>query len=104
MEQLQEEPASIQPPAANPQRRDAVKMDTQVPSPTHPPVVINPAEDEDEDEDGGDASWRLKCTSKQHKLTFCVEMFQRTPRSVCLQEKCPRLVSLRSLERLWNQE
>lgn len=53
VEQLQEEPASIQPPAANSQRRDAIKMDAQVPSPTHPPVVINPAEDEDEDEDGG---------------------------------------------------
>ncbi|CAF92178.1 unnamed protein product [Tetraodon nigroviridis] len=52
VEQLQEEPASIQPPATNPQRRDAIKMDAQVPSPTHPPVVINPAEDEDEDEDG----------------------------------------------------
>lgn len=53
MEQPQEEPAPVQPPTANSQRRDAVKMDTQVPSPTHPPVVINPAEDEDEDEDGG---------------------------------------------------
>lgn len=41
-------------PAAtvNPQLRN-VKTDTQepVPSPTHPPVVINPADD-DEDEDG----------------------------------------------------
>lgn len=53
VEQPQEEPASVQPPAASSQRRDAIKMDAQVPSPTHPPVVINPAEDEDEDEDGG---------------------------------------------------
>lgn len=53
VEQPQEEPASIQPPPPNSQRRETVKMDTQVPSPTHPPVVINPAEDEDEDEDGG---------------------------------------------------
>lgn len=52
VEQLQEEPASIQPPTANSLRRDTIKMDAQVPSPTHPPVVINPAEDEDEDEDG----------------------------------------------------
>lgn len=52
VEQRQEEPASIQPPAASAQRRDAIKVDAQVPSPTHPPVVINPAEDEDEDEDG----------------------------------------------------
>ncbi|XP_029682318.1 zinc finger CCCH domain-containing protein 11A isoform X2 [Takifugu rubripes] len=51
VEQPQEEPASIQPPPPNSQRRETVKMDTQVPSPTHPPVVINPAEDEDEDED-----------------------------------------------------
>lgn len=53
VEQPPEEPASVQTPAANSQRRDAIKMDVQVPSPTHPPVVINPAEDEDEDEDGG---------------------------------------------------
>uniref|UniRef100_A0A3Q3BHH2 Zinc finger CCCH-type containing 11A n=1 Tax=Kryptolebias marmoratus TaxID=37003 RepID=A0A3Q3BHH2_KRYMA len=38
---------------ANPQLRGVIKTDTQepVPSPTHPPVVINPADD-DEDEDG----------------------------------------------------
>ncbi|XP_017292627.1 zinc finger CCCH domain-containing protein 11A isoform X2 [Kryptolebias marmoratus] len=37
---------------ANPQLRGVIKTDTQepVPSPTHPPVVINPADD-DEDED-----------------------------------------------------
>lgn len=69
VEQPQEEPASVQPPTANSQRRDTVKMDTQVPSPTHPPVVINPAEDEDEDEDGeiclNDLCASLSCLSSQ---------------------------------------
>ncbi|KAJ8259469.1 hypothetical protein GJAV_G00169660 [Gymnothorax javanicus] len=38
---------------ANPQLRGVIKAETQenMPSPTHPPVVINPADDEDEDED-----------------------------------------------------
>lgn len=37
----------------NPQLRGVIKVETQesVPSPTHPPVVINPVDDED-DEDG----------------------------------------------------
>lgn len=37
----------------NPQLRGVMKVETQesVPSPTHPPVVINPVDDED-DEDG----------------------------------------------------
>ncbi|KAM9859686.1 zinc finger CCCH domain-containing protein 11A [Aulostomus maculatus] len=54
-EQPQEEPAPLPatplPTAANPQLR-GVKTESQepVPSPTHPPVVINPADD-DEDED-----------------------------------------------------
>uniref|UniRef100_A0A8C7JI96 C3H1-type domain-containing protein n=1 Tax=Oncorhynchus kisutch TaxID=8019 RepID=A0A8C7JI96_ONCKI len=41
------------PSPANPQLRGVIKAETQenVPSPTHPPVVINPADDEDEDED-----------------------------------------------------
>ncbi|XP_008294282.1 zinc finger CCCH domain-containing protein 11A isoform X2 [Stegastes partitus] len=55
-EQQHEEPAP--PPAAplhttaNPQLRGVIKTESQepVPSPTHPPVVINPADD-DEDED-----------------------------------------------------
>ncbi|CAJ1051849.1 zinc finger CCCH domain-containing protein 11A isoform X2 [Xyrichtys novacula] len=61
-EQPQEEPAP--PPATplpqaatNPQLRGVIKTDSQepVPSPTHPPVVINPADDdEDEDEEGED--------------------------------------------------
>ncbi|XP_040889119.1 zinc finger CCCH domain-containing protein 11A isoform X2 [Toxotes jaculatrix] len=55
-EQLLEEPApppaTPLPTAANPQLRGVIKTETQepVPSPTHPPVVINPADD-DEDED-----------------------------------------------------
>ncbi|XP_074505095.1 zinc finger CCCH domain-containing protein 11A isoform X1 [Sebastes fasciatus] len=45
-------PAATLPTAANPQLRGVIKTETQepVPSPTHPPVVINPADD-DEDED-----------------------------------------------------
>ncbi|XP_033938280.1 LOW QUALITY PROTEIN: zinc finger CCCH domain-containing protein 11A [Pseudochaenichthys georgianus] len=55
-EQPHEEPAppplAPLPTAANPQLRGVIKTETQepVPSPTHPPVVINPADD-DEDED-----------------------------------------------------
>lgn len=46
-------PAAPLPTAANPQLRGIIKTEAQepVPSPTHPPVVINPADD-DEDEDG----------------------------------------------------
>lgn len=73
VEQLQEEPASIQSPAANSQRREAIKSDAQVPSPTHPPVVINPAEDEDEDEDG-EIRLNQSCVYiyKQHEFSICV--------------------------------
>ncbi|XP_078139670.1 zinc finger CCCH domain-containing protein 11A isoform X1 [Centroberyx gerrardi] len=55
-DQPNEEPAppppAPLPTAANPQLRGVMKAETQetVPSPTHPPVVINPADD-DEDED-----------------------------------------------------
>ncbi|XP_077458375.1 zinc finger CCCH domain-containing protein 11A isoform X2 [Stigmatopora argus] len=55
-EQLHEEPSPLPatpiPSAANPQLRGVIKTESQepVPSPTHPPVVINPADD-DEDED-----------------------------------------------------
>lgn len=55
VEQPHEEPAPppAAPTAANPQLRGVIKTEAQepVPSPTHPPVVINPADD-DEDEDG----------------------------------------------------
>ncbi|XP_008408541.1 zinc finger CCCH domain-containing protein 11A [Poecilia reticulata] len=47
-------PAAAAPPnAANPQLRGVIKTDTQepVPSPTHPPVVINPADDDEDEED-----------------------------------------------------
>lgn len=46
-------PAPIANPA-NPQLRGVIKTETleNVPSPTHPPVVINTVDDEDEDEDG----------------------------------------------------
>ncbi|XP_036008085.1 zinc finger CCCH domain-containing protein 11A isoform X2 [Fundulus heteroclitus] len=55
--QTQEEPppSSAAPPpnAANPQLRGVIKTDTPepVPSPTHPPVVINPADDDEDEED-----------------------------------------------------
>ncbi|XP_077582155.1 zinc finger CCCH domain-containing protein 11A isoform X2 [Stigmatopora nigra] len=55
-EQLHEEPSPLPatpiPSTANPQLRGVIKAESQepVPSPTHPPVVINPADD-DEDED-----------------------------------------------------
>ncbi|KAG9352780.1 hypothetical protein JZ751_017356 [Albula glossodonta] len=60
---VEEEPAPLVNPSspapgpvanpANPQLRGVIKVETleNVPSPTHPPVVINPADDEDEDED-----------------------------------------------------
>ncbi|XP_005814159.1 zinc finger CCCH domain-containing protein 11A-like [Xiphophorus maculatus] len=46
-------PAAAPPNAANPQLRGVIKTDTQeaVPSPTHPPVVINPADDDEDEED-----------------------------------------------------
>lgn len=56
-EQQHDEPAvptaALLPTTVNPQLRGVIKTETQepVPSPTHPPVVINPADD-DEDEDG----------------------------------------------------
>ncbi|XP_061640775.1 zinc finger CCCH domain-containing protein 11A isoform X3 [Phyllopteryx taeniolatus] len=55
-ELVHEEPSSMPatplPTGANPQLRGVMKTESQepVPSPTHPPVVINPADD-DEDED-----------------------------------------------------
>lgn len=48
-------PSAAPPPsnAANPQLRGVIKTETQepVPSPTHPPVVINPADDDEDEED-----------------------------------------------------
>ncbi|XP_051931057.1 zinc finger CCCH domain-containing protein 11A isoform X1 [Hippocampus zosterae] len=61
-------PATPLPTATNPQLRGVMKTETQepVPSPTHPPVVINPADDdEDEDdqfsEEGDGPSPRKRC-------------------------------------------
>ncbi|XP_077385434.1 zinc finger CCCH domain-containing protein 11A isoform X2 [Festucalex cinctus] len=71
-EQQHEEPPSLPatslPTAPNPQLRGVMKTESQepVPSPTHPPVVINPADDdEDEDdqfsEEGDGPSPRKRC-------------------------------------------
>ncbi|KAF6732293.1 Zinc finger CCCH domain-containing protein 11A [Oryzias melastigma] len=62
-EEEQPEDTAAPPPvvlttSTNPQLRGVIKTDTTepVPSPTHPPVVINPADDdEDEDEEGEDS-------------------------------------------------
>lgn len=61
------------PSPANPQLRGVIKAETQenVPSPTHPPVVINPADDEDEDEDGEKRhKVYLKCNLQRSQHTF----------------------------------
>ncbi len=53
-------PAAPLPTVTNPQLRGVIKTEAlePVPSPTHPPVVINPADD-DEDEDGElDFNWK----------------------------------------------
>lgn len=52
----------------NPQLRGVIKVETQesVPSPTHPPVVINPVDDED-DEDGNIIS-KFSCAPIQGKF------------------------------------
>lgn len=76
VEQRQEVPASIEPPAASTQRREAIKVDAQVPSPTHPPVVINPAEDEDEDEDGEFRLIRSYVHINNTSLAFVCECFR----------------------------
>lgn len=52
----EEPPQEETPPVSNPtnpQLRGVIKADTQenVPSPTHPPVVINPVDDEDDEDD-----------------------------------------------------
>ncbi|KAM8867342.1 zinc finger CCCH domain-containing protein 11A [Synchiropus picturatus] len=71
----QEEPpaqpqATPLPAAANPQLR-GVKTESQDPvqSPTHPPVVINPAEDdEDEDDQGSEEGEDGKCVPSARKM------------------------------------
>ncbi|XP_034000610.1 zinc finger CCCH domain-containing protein 11A isoform X2 [Trematomus bernacchii] len=88
-EQPHEEPApppiAPLPTAANPQLRGVIKTETQepVPSPTHPPVVINPADDdEDEDdqysEEGEDGKVGLspRKLSKSDSLNFGVSTLE----------------------------
>lgn len=53
---LEDHPPSVPVPISNPtnpQLRGVIKSETQesVPSPTHPPVVINPVDDEDDEDD-----------------------------------------------------
>nr|XP_015198230.1 PREDICTED: zinc finger CCCH domain-containing protein 11A [Lepisosteus oculatus]XP_015198231.1 PREDICTED: zinc finger CCCH domain-containing protein 11A [Lepisosteus oculatus]XP_015198233.1 PREDICTED: zinc finger CCCH domain-containing protein 11A [Lepisosteus oculatus] len=64
---------SALPNPANPQLRGVIKADNSenVPSPTHPPVVINPADDEDEDDEDqiSEEGEELKAGSDSSKLT-----------------------------------
>ncbi|XP_049589012.1 zinc finger CCCH domain-containing protein 11A isoform X2 [Syngnathus scovelli] len=67
------------PTASNPQLRGVLKTESQetVPSPTHPPVVINPADDdEDEDdqfsEEGDGPSPRKRCKAADEAHNFGV--------------------------------
>ncbi|XP_061688619.1 zinc finger CCCH domain-containing protein 11A isoform X8 [Syngnathoides biaculeatus] len=67
-DELSSQPATPLPTVANPQLRGVMKNENQepVPSPTHPPVVINPVDDdEDEDdqfsEEGEGPSPRKRC-------------------------------------------
>lgn len=69
----------------NPQLRGVIRTETQenVPSPTHPPVVINPGDDDDEDDqfsEEGDESLggspRKMLTSKNDSLNFGVQTLE----------------------------
>lgn len=69
----------------NPQLRGVIRTETQenVPSPTHPPVVINPVDDDDEDDqfsEEGDESLggspRKMITSKNDSLNFGVQTLE----------------------------
>ncbi|KAJ8360536.1 hypothetical protein SKAU_G00170610 [Synaphobranchus kaupii] len=98
---IEEEPAPLADPSspapvpitnpANPQLRGVIKAETleNVPSPTHPPVVINPADDEDEDEDdqfseeGEESSSRMvsprklvSSTNKDDSLNFGIKTLE----------------------------
>ncbi|XP_034724145.1 zinc finger CCCH domain-containing protein 11A isoform X1 [Etheostoma cragini] len=89
-EQPHEEPSppppAPLPTAANPQLRGIIKTENQepVPSPTHPPVVINPADDdEDEDdqyseegEDGKVGSSPRKLAKSDDSLNFGVSTLE----------------------------
>lgn len=96
-DQLHEEPAppppAPLPTAANPQLRGVIKTEAQepVPSPTHPPVVINPADD-DEDEDGELAfilKWLL-CVFYSSFLERIFLMVFIIHVSLCFQTSSPR--------------
>ncbi|KAK2874271.1 hypothetical protein Q8A67_021424 [Cirrhinus molitorella] len=69
----------------NPQLRGVIRTETQenVPSPTHPPVVINPVDDDDEDDqfsEEGDESLggspRKMITSKDDSLNFGIQTLE----------------------------
>ncbi|XP_062843081.1 zinc finger CCCH domain-containing protein 11A isoform X2 [Trichomycterus rosablanca] len=71
--------------ATNPQLRGVIKAENQesVPSPTHPPVVINPVDDEDDEDDqfseeGDDASGvsPRKVLNKDDSLNFGVKTLE----------------------------
>ncbi|XP_018978595.1 zinc finger CCCH domain-containing protein 11A-like [Cyprinus carpio] len=69
----------------NPQLRGVIRTETQenVPSPTHPPVVINPVDDDDEDdqfsEEGdeslGGSPWKM-ITGKNDSLNFGIQTLE----------------------------
>lgn len=71
----------------NPQLRGVIKVETQesVPSPTHPPVVINPVDDEDDEEDqfseeGEDVSGvspkKLLTSNRDESLDFGIKSLE----------------------------
>ncbi|XP_072522019.1 zinc finger CCCH domain-containing protein 11A isoform X2 [Salminus brasiliensis] len=79
-------PAPISNPT-NPQLRGVIKSETQesVPSPTHPPVVINPVDDEDDEDDqiseeGDEASGlspkKLTSPRKDDSLNFGIKTLE----------------------------
>ncbi|XP_061688613.1 zinc finger CCCH domain-containing protein 11A isoform X3 [Syngnathoides biaculeatus] len=74
-DELSSQPATPLPTVANPQLRGVMKNENQepVPSPTHPPVVINPVDDdEDEDdqfsEEGEGPSPRKRCQPEESHI------------------------------------
>ncbi|XP_050978566.1 zinc finger CCCH domain-containing protein 11A isoform X3 [Labeo rohita] len=83
-DQVNQVPAPAANPT-NPQLRGVIRTDTQenVPSPTHPPVVINPVDDDDEDDqfsEEGDESLggspRKMITSKNDSLNFGIQTLE----------------------------
>ncbi|XP_073682005.1 zinc finger CCCH domain-containing protein 11A isoform X2 [Garra rufa] len=83
-DQVNQVPAPTANPT-NPQLRGVIRTETQenVPSPTHPPVVINPVDDDDEDDqfsEEGDESLggspRKMITSKNDSLNFGIQTLE----------------------------